>query len=132
MAGTPLRRSRRLSGDVPAGTDEEDEIAKLQAERAAAAKAGPSMAKKDKRAALERELADEQPADEPPARCVPEPIRPSFLASIPRRSPRSSPTLPERARSRRFKMLPRPRLVSVALTAPAPPYLTLHRAGAPP
>ena len=40
MAGG--RRSRRLSGDAPPATDEEDEIARLQKERADAAEAGPS------------------------------------------------------------------------------------------
>ena len=97
MAGTPVRRSRRLSGDVPAGTDEEDEIAKLQAERAAAAKVGPSKAKKDERAAPERELVDAQPADEAPARCAPELIWSSILAD-PASIPSRQPPLPERAR----------------------------------
>ena len=104
MAGTPVRRSRRLSGDVPAGTDEEDEIAKLQAERAAAAKVGPSKAKKDERAAPERELVDAQPADEAPARCAPELIWSSILAdpaSIPSRQPPS-------ARARAFPPLQNP------------------------
>ena len=99
-----MRRSRRLSGDVPAGTDEEDEIAKLQAERAAAAKVGPSKAKKDERAAPERELVDAQPADEAPARCAPELIWSSILAdpaSIPSRQPPS-------ARARAFPPLQNP------------------------
>ena len=69
MAGE--RRSRRVSGgSKPSATDEEDEIVKLQAERAAAAKAGPSNAGAGKYAGYANELADEEPEEDEPVRYV--------------------------------------------------------------
>ena len=68
MAGA--RRSRRLSGDAPPATDEEDEIARLQKERAAAAEAGPSKPAEEKHAGYAREIADEEPDEDEPVRCV--------------------------------------------------------------
>jgi hypothetical protein len=68
MAGA--RRSRRLSGDAPPATDEEDEIARLQKERAAAAEAGPSKSVREKHAGYAREIADEEPEEDEPVRCV--------------------------------------------------------------
>lgn len=68
MAGG--RRSRRLSGDAPPATDEEDEIARLQKERAAAAEAGPSKPGGEKHVGYAREIADEEPEEDEPVRCV--------------------------------------------------------------
>jgi hypothetical protein len=69
---TDQRQNRRLSGDsAPAATDEEDEIAKLQAERAAAAEAGTSKSGGEKYAGYAREISDdEDPEEDAPVRCV--------------------------------------------------------------
>ena len=59
-----------MSGDAPPATDEEDEIARLQKERAAAAEAGPSKPGGEKHVGYAREIADEEPEEDEPVRCV--------------------------------------------------------------
>ena len=50
-----------MSGDAPPATDEEDEIARLQKERAAAAEARPPKPGGEKHAGYAREIAAEEP-----------------------------------------------------------------------